>query len=94
MPDMEVGSLLCFPGILRATRGVCYTLGVAIRGGPIRVPRIVVVDVAGRVHIPRVRRVATIRRAQAHILRPLYSLHPYISSILHTASCLISSRRV
>lgn len=39
-----------------------------IRGAPIRVVRVVVVDVAGRVDIPRIISVAAIRRAKAHIL--------------------------
>lgn len=39
------------------------------RGEAIRVERVVVVEVAARVLIPRIVRIATIRRAEAHILR-------------------------
>ena len=42
----------------------------AIRSGAIRVVRIVVVDVARRVHIPRIVRVAAVGRP--------FSLHPVI----------------
>ena len=44
----------------------------AIRGGPIRVRR-VVVGVARGVHIPRVVSVAAIRRPQAHVLGTAYA---------------------
>lgn len=42
-----------------------YTNG----GEAIRVERVVVVEVAARVLIPRIVRIATIRRAEVHILR-------------------------
>ncbi len=53
---------------------LCYaqafsTLGAAIRGAPIRVGRVVVVEVARGVHIPRVVRVATICGATPTVLR-------------------------
>lgn len=47
-----------------------------IGGEPIRVRGVVVVDVARRVHVPGVVRVATVGGAQARVLR--YSLHPYL----------------
>ena len=53
---------------------LCYaqafsTLGAAIRGAPIRVVRVVVVEVAIRIDIPRIVGVAAISRAQAGIDR-------------------------
>lgn len=48
------------------------------RREPIRVGRVVVVDVARRVDIPRIIRIATIRRAQPHVL---HNLHPILSRI-------------
>ena len=53
-----------------------YVLNTTQSGGAAkRVDCVVVVDVARAVHIPRIARVVTISRAQAHVLR--YSLHPY-----------------
>ena len=44
------------------------SVAYAIRGKPIRVRRVVVVDVAARVDIPRIVRVATISGPQTHVL--------------------------
>lgn len=49
------------------------------RGEAIRVARVVVVDIATRIHIPRIIRVATIRRAKTNVLR--YNLHPVLFRI-------------
>ena len=45
------------------------TLFNTIRGAPPRIVRVVVVDVARRVHVPRIVPVAAIRTTQADILR-------------------------
>ena len=45
----------------------------AIRGGPKRIRRVVVVGVACRVHIPRIIRVAAIRRPQTDVLSTAYT---------------------
>jgi len=44
----------------------------AVRGGAIRVRRVVVVGVASRVHIPHVVRVAAIGRTQPDVLSTAY----------------------
>lgn len=44
-----------------------------IRGAPIRVARVVVVDVPARVHIPRIAPVPAVRTTQAHVLFLAYS---------------------
>ena len=50
--------------------GFCSRLDNTIRGAPITVRGVVVVvDVPGRVHIPRIIRVAAIRRTQPTVLR-------------------------
>lgn len=46
----------------------------AVGAAPIRVIRVVVVDIAGRVDVPGVVTIATIRGRQAHILRSAYIL--------------------
>ncbi len=51
-----------------------FSSGDTVGAAPIRVVRVVVVDVAARVDVPRIVRVATIRRPQAHILRLTYTL--------------------
>jgi hypothetical protein len=51
------------------------------RGETIRVVRVVVVDIATTVDIPRIVGVATIRGTQAHVL--LYNLHPFKTKCFH-----------
>lgn len=46
-----------------------------IRGEAIRPIRVVVVDVAASVHVPSVISVATVRAAQANVLRTAYILY-------------------
>lgn len=46
-----------------------------IRGEAIRPIRVVVVDVAASVHVPRVISVVTIRATQANVLRTAYILY-------------------
>lgn len=46
-----------------------------IQGEAIRPIRVVVVDVAASVHVPRVISVATIRATQANVLRTAYILY-------------------
>ncbi len=48
-------------------------LSGTIRGETIRVAGVVVVDVARRIHIPRIIRIATISTPQTHVLRSAYS---------------------
>ena len=49
------------------------------RERPIRVVRVVVVEVTRVVHIPDVVRVGAIRRTQPHVNGTTYSLHPYVN---------------
>ena len=51
-----------------------------IRGEAIRIDRVVVVDIAARIHVPRIIRIAAIRAAQTHILG--FSLHPLCLYVL------------
>ena len=51
-----------------------------IRGEAIRIDRVVVVDIAARIHVPRIIRIAAIRTAQTHILS--FSLHPLCLYVL------------
>ena len=44
-----------------------YSSGDTVRAAPIRVVRVVVVDVPAAINIPRVVRVASIGRPQAHV---------------------------
>ena len=53
--------------------------GMHNRGEAIRVARVVVVDIAARVDIPRIVRIAAVRRAQTNVLR--FNLHPILSRI-------------
>lgn len=46
------------------------------RGEPIRVAGVVVVDIAARVHIPRIVGIASIRRTQPNVLS--YNLRPVL----------------
>ena len=55
------------------------------RGEPIRVAGVVVVDIAARVDIPRIIRIATVSRPQPNVLS--INLHPDIVSHLHHATC-------
>ena len=63
----------------------------AIRGEAIAVHCVVVVDVAGRVHIPRIVRVASVRTAQPHVLRAAY-IHILIAALVSSVLYLIQSR--
>lgn len=44
-----------------------------IRGAPPRIVRVVVVDIAARVHVPRIVPVPAVGTAQAHVLLLAYS---------------------
>lgn len=46
----------------------------AVWAAPIRVVRVVIVDIAGRVDVPGVVAIATVRGRQAHMLRSAYIL--------------------
>jgi len=59
---------------------------------PIRVVRVVVVEIACRIHIPRVVRVVAIRGPQTHVHGGTNSLHPYESVMVgHNGTHLILS---
>ena len=60
----------------RLRRRFCSQGSSTIRGAAIGVVRVVVVEVAGGVRIPRIIRVTAIRRTQAAVLRRKYSLQP------------------
>ena len=60
---------------VKALRCLC----LHIRGEPIRVAGVVVVDIATRIDIPRIVRIATIRRAQPNVLSN--NLHPILFRI-------------
>ena len=51
----------------------CDSLSGTIRGETIRVAGVVVVDIARRIDIPRIIRIATISTPQTHVLRIAYS---------------------
>ena len=68
--------------------GTLEALIDTIGGEAIRVRGVVVVDVARRVHVPGVVRVATIGGAQARVLR--CSLHPYLKpEVMPSASAVV-----
>lgn len=58
----------------RSMSGYVYLRNFTIRRAPIGVVSVVVVEVATCVDIPCIVRIATIRTAQAHILRLAYIL--------------------
>ena len=51
----------------------------------------VAADVAGRAHIPRIVRVASVRTAQPHVLRAAY-IHILIAALVSSVLYLIQSR--
>lgn len=87
----DFGSL-CHKGRYAApTEQFCVRYPYTNGGEAIRVERVVVVEEAARVLIPRIVRIATIRRAEAHILRSAYV--PIIKTIYDSVYNQILSTR-
>ena len=62
------------------------------RGEPIRVAGVVVVDIAGRVDIPRIVRIATIRRTQPNVLSTTYIPYCFAFASCHFWTRALVSR--
>ena len=61
---------------------MCSNAYNTIRGAPIRIVCVVIVDIPAVVHIPRIVRVVAIRGTQAHVLVIAYN--PFIVTVMQT----------